>query len=41
VIRMTLQRLPGQVEAAAIDGIRLAVGEGAELPDGNGHGGAG
>ena len=42
-IRVTLQRLPGQVEAAAIDGVRMAVGEGADLPDeppGNGQAGA-
>ncbi len=42
-IRVTLQRLPGQVEAAAIDGVRMAVGEGADLPDeppGNGQVGA-
>ena len=42
-IRVTLQRLPGQVEAAAIDGIRMAVGEGMDLPDeppGNGQAGA-
>ena len=39
-IRVTLQRLPGQVEAAAIDGVRMAVGEGVDLPDeppGNGQ----
>ena len=42
-IRVTLQRLPGQVEAAAIDGVRMAVGEGVDLPDeppGNGQAGA-
>ncbi len=42
-IRVTLQRLPGQVEAAAIDGVRMAVGEGMDLPDeppGNGQAGA-
>ncbi len=41
-IRVTLQRLPGQVEAAAIDGVRMAVGEGMDLPDeptGNGQAG--
>lgn len=42
-IRVTLQRLPGQVEAAAIDGVRMAVVEGMDLPDeppGNGQAGA-
>ena len=42
-IRVTLQRLPGQVEAAAIDGVRMAVGEGVDLldePHGNGQAGA-
>ena len=42
-IRVTLQRLPGQVEAAAIDGVRMAVGEGVDLsdePPGNGQAGA-
>ncbi len=42
-IRVTLQRLPGQVEAAAIDGVRMAVGEGMDMPDeppGNGQAGA-
>ena len=42
-IRVTLQCLPGQVEAAAIDGVRMAVGEGVDLPDeppGNGQAGA-
>ena len=43
IIRVTLQRLPGQVEAAAIDGVRMAVVEGMDLPDeppGNGQAGA-
>ena len=42
-IRVTLQRLPGQVEAAAIDGVRMAVAEGADPadePPGNGQAGA-
>lgn len=40
-IRVTLQRLPGQVEAAAIDGVRMAAAM--DLPDeppGNGQAGA-
>ncbi len=43
-IRVALWRLPGQVEAAAIDGVRMAVAEGsdpADEPTGNGQEGAG
>ena len=41
-IRVTLQRLPGQVEDAAIDGIRMAMGDGVdpdEPPPSNGQAG--
>ena len=41
-IRVTLQRLPGQVEGAAIDGIRMAMGDGMDLdepPPSNGQAG--